>query len=311
MDNSKLMSIILLSYYSGDRIVSCYNIVKERFEQENIPFEFIVMDDGSKDDSYQIALKLEKQYDNVKAYQLSRNYTAHYSKYAGLSVSNGACVTSMPDDWQQPIDTYVQMYRLWEQGHKVVIPSRRTRDDGVIKDFFSRTYYKIMNALSIVKFPDGGCDMFLADREIVDILVNQIHPINTSSMVEVLRLGFDPYFLPFDRPKVKTQSRWTLRKRIKLASDTFFTCSNFPIHLITYLGLGTSVFSLLLIIATIIIKLNGWNVMGFEIPGWASIIIFLSFFSGMILFSLGMVAEYIWRIYEEVKNRPGYIIKKK
>ncbi len=311
MDNSKLMSIILLSYYSGERIVSCYNIVKERFEQENIPFEFIVMDDGSKDDSYQIALKLEKQYNNVKAYQLSRNYTPHYSKFAGFSVCHGACATSMPDDMQQPLDTYVQMYRYWEQGHKLVIPNRESRNDGRISDWFSKSYYKIMNALSIVQFPIGGCDVFLADREIIDILNERIHPINTSTTVEVLRLGYDPFFFSFERPKVSNKSRWTFRKKLKLATDTFLSSSSFPIKFITQLGLLTSLLSLLMIIATVIIRLNNLVIMGFSIPGWASIVIFISFFSGLILLSLGIIAEYIWRIYEEVKNRPGYIIKKK
>lgn len=311
METSKLFSIILLSYYSENRIVSCYEKTKTCFDNEQIPFEFIIVDDGSKDNSYQVALQLEKKYDNVHSYQLSRNYTSHYSLFAGLSVCNGACAAPMPDDEQQPLDCYVQMYRLWEQGHKLIIPNRVTRNDGAISDFFSRCYYKFMNALSVVQFPEGGCDSFFADREIIDIINSRIHPVNTSTVVEVLRLGFDPYFLPYERPKGGHKSRWTFKKKIKLASDTFLTSSSFPIKFITQLGLLTSLLSLLMIIVTIIIRLNDLDIMGFSIPGWASIVIFISFFSGLILLSLGIIAEYIWRIYEEVKNRPGYIIKKK
>jgi polyisoprenyl-phosphate glycosyltransferase len=164
----------------------------------------------------------------------------------------------------------------------------------------------------VVKYPPGGCDVFLADREIIDIFNEKIHPINTSTTAEALRLGFDPVFIPFDRPKVKSKSRWTLTKKIKLAADSFFTFSNFPIHLITYLGIITSIFSFILIIFTILEKLSGErHLFGFSIPGWTTTVIFISFFSGLILFSLGIIAEYIWRIYEEVKGRPGYIIKKK
>ena len=309
---SKLFSIILLSYYSKDRIKSVFEHVAQRMESENIPFEFVIIDDGSKDESYKVALELEKEDSRVKAYQLSKNYTSHYAKFAGFSVCTGACATSIPDDNQQPLDTVVQMYRQWEKGNKLVIPYRVSRDDGKLKDFFSRTYYKLMNSFSVVEYPPGGCDVFLADREIVDIFNTKISPINTSTTVEVLRLGFDPVFIPFHRPKVKSKSRWTFRKKLKAAADAFFSSSNFPIRLITYLGLITSLFSFLLIIFTITVKLTAnKSLLGISVPGWATTVIFISLFSGLILFSLGIIAEYIWRIYEEVKGRPGYIIRKK
>jgi len=310
--NKGKLSVILLSYYSGDRIVTAYNQLDVVMKRENIPYEFIIVDDGSKDDSYKIAIELEAQKENVRAYQLSRNFTTHYAKFAGFELCSGACATSMPDDGQQPLETYVQMYRQWEKGNKLVVPYRISRNDGFIKDFFSRLYYKLMNALSVVNYPPGGCDVFLADRELIDILVNRIHPINTSSTVEVLRLGFDPVFIPFDRPKVKTKSRWTFRKKLKQATDSFFTSSNFPIKLISYLGVITSIISVLLIIVAIVLKILGLDsIAGVSIPGWTTTVVFISFFSGLILLSLGIIAEYIWRIYEEVKDRPGYIIKKK
>jgi len=311
MDN-KLFSIILLSYYSQDKIMPVFRLVAEVMESENIPFEFIIIDDGSKDDSFEIACKLEKKDKRVSAYQLSRNYTSHYAKFAGFSVCQGACATSMPDDFQQPIETYVKIYRQWEKGNKLVIPYRVSRDDGLIKDLFSKSYYFMMNVLSEIKYPPGGCDVFLADREIIDILNERIHPLNTSTTIEVLRLGFDPVFIPFIRPKGILKSRWTFRKKLKQAEDAFFSSSNFPIKLITYLGMITSLFSFLLIIFTIAAKVLGEKSLGgLSIPGWATTVIFISLFSGLILFSLGIIAEYIWRIYEEVKNRPGYIIKKK
>jgi len=307
-----MLSIILLSYYSEKRIHHVFEKVKTVMEEENIPFEFIIIDDGSKDESYKLACELEKQDDRVRAYQLSRNYTTHYAKFAGFSLSNGACVTSMPDDMQQPLETYVQMYRQWEKGNKLVIPYRISRNDGTIKDIFSKLYYKLMNSLSVVEYPPGGCDVFLADREIIDIINERVHPINTSTTVEVLRLGFDPVFIPFHRPGVKLKSRWTFRKKLKQAADSFFTSSNFPIRLITYLGLITSFFAFVLIILTVIAKLLGErSVGGFSVPGWTTTVIFISLFSGLILFSLGIIAEYIWRIYEEVKDRPGFIVKKK
>ena len=142
MDNSKLLSVILLSYYSGERIRVAYDKIKSLLDAEKIPFEFIIMDDGSKDDSYVIALELEKSEENVRAYQLSRNYTSNYSWFAGLSVSKGACSFAIVDDEQQPYSTLIDMYRMWEKGAKIVIPNRVSRDDPWRFKIFSILYYK-------------------------------------------------------------------------------------------------------------------------------------------------------------------------
>ena len=157
-------------------------------------------DDASTDSSHDIALEIEKKFKNVRAFQLSRNFTSHYSIFAGFSKVRGNCAVAMPDDFQLPLDTVVEMYRIWEKGKKVVIPHRDDRDDPIISQFFSFLYYSLMNKLSEVKFPKGGADIFLADKEIIDIFNKHIHPKNTSTIIEVLRLGFDPVYVPFVRP---------------------------------------------------------------------------------------------------------------
>ncbi|MDA3882660.1 MAG: glycosyltransferase [Bacteroidales bacterium] len=307
-----MYSIILLSYYSEQRIRNVFTRVSTVLEKEHIPFEFIIMDDGSTDNSYAVACELEKEDSRVRAYQLSKNFTSHYSKFAAFSVCKGDCATSIPDDEQLPVDIIVKMYRTWEKGHKIVMPFRMSRNDGKIKDAFSNLYYKMMNSFTDVTFPKGGADGFLIDREIIDILNTQISPRNTSTTVEVLRLGFDPVFIPFERPTTQNKSRWTLRKKMRLAFDTIFASSNFPIRFISRLGILSFIFSVVLIILLTYIKLLGKSsIGGVSMPGWTSILAFVSFFSGLILLSLAIVAEYIWKIHEEVKARPGYIIKKK
>lgn len=308
-----MLSLILLSYYSGDRIVKAYQKLSEILGNEQIPFELIVIDDGSKDNSYKIALGLEKAHPNVTAYQLSKNYTSHYAIFAGLSVCNGKCAMPIPDDEQQPYQTIVDMYRLWQDGEKVIIPYRAKRNDDFFNNLFANVYYKTINALSDIKFPDGGADLFFIDRELIDIINKRIHAINTSSIIEVLRLGYNPHFYAYERVKgVNTKSRWTLKKKIRLFKDTFFSSSTWPVKVITYLGIFFSFFALAFIAFYTYIRLFGNpNFWGENMPGWTSTIVIISFFSGLILFSLGIIAEYIWRIYEEVKNRPGFIIKKK
>jgi len=312
----KLLSVILLSYYSTDRIPICYQRLTEVLGAAGIPFELVIMDDGSKDQSYQIALALEKKYENVRAYQLSRNYTSHYSIFAGLSVCSGDCAVPIPDDEQQPYETVVEMYRLWEKGEKIIIPHRAQRDDPTISKFFSRSFYRLMNALSDIRFPEGGADTFFIDRDIIDIINTRIHPINTSSISEILRLGFSPHFLPYNRPVgSNNKSRWSFKKKWKLAKDFFFSSSSFPIRFITYCGTFFSVVALLLVICFIVIKLvsaeHTFFIFNENVQGWTSLIIAITFFSGLILLSLGIISEYIFRIYEEVKSRPGYIIRKK
>lgn len=308
-----MLSIILLSYYSGDRIVKAYQKLSKILDNEQILFELIVIDDGSKDNSYQKALELEKANPNVIAYQLSKNYTSHYAIFAGLSVCNGDCAIPIPDDEQQPYQTIVDMYRLWQKGEKVIIPYRAKRNDGLLNNIFAKIYYKTINVLSDIKFPNGGADLFFIDRELIDIINARIHAINTSSITEVLRLGYNPVYYAYERVKgINTKSRWTLKKKIRLFKDTFFSSSTWPVKVITFLGIFFSFISIVIIALYTYIRLFGNpNFWGKNMPGWTSTMVIISFFSGLILFSLGIIAEYIWRIYEEVKNRPGFILKKK
>ena len=307
---SGLLSIVLLAYQSEERLRSAVEEVVRSMEAERIPFELIIMDDGSADRSFELAKRLAEKDDRIRAFRLSRHYSSPYSLFAGLSVARGACVTSVPDDRQCPMNVIVEMYRLWEQGNKVVVAHRRTRDDGRVSDFFSNLYWRIINQFSDVAFPPGGSDRFLADREVVDILNSRIHPINTTPVLEVLRLGFSPVFVPYDRPARPGRSRWTLRKKVRLAAATFFGSSSYPLRLITVLGLGIFVACLFLIALIVWARVFAESrLFGLATHGWATSMVVMTMFNGLILFSMGIVAEYIWRIHEEVKGRPGFIIR--
>ncbi|MCX6266789.1 MAG: glycosyltransferase [Bacteroidetes bacterium] len=282
-------------------------------DKEDIPFEFIVIDDGSNDNSYELAQALEKRYPAVKAYQLSRNYTSNYAIFAGLTLTQGQCSVILPDDGQPSPIAIVEMYRIWEKGEKMVFLNRSSRKDIWLTNLFANSFYKVMDYLADVQYPPGGTETFLIDREIIDIVNSRIHSINTAIIPELLRLGYNPLHLEYDRPRGdRDKSRWTFKKKMKLAKDIFFSSSSFPIKLISFLGIFSSGFSIMLIVLYSYVKILGNNSFwGFSPPGWTSTVLFISFFSGLILFSLGIIAEYIWRIYEEVKARPGYIIKKK
>jgi polyisoprenyl-phosphate glycosyltransferase len=310
LPDARLFSVILLSYQSASRLPVAVEKLVQCFENEQIAFEIIIVDDGSRDDSYAVARRLAKADERVRAYRLSRNFTSPFAFFAGLSLCRGACATSVPDDLQRPPELLVRMYRKWAEGHKIVVPYRLSRDDGWSSDLASRLYYRLMNRYSDVRFPPGGTDSLLADREVIDILNKKIRHTRTSPVVEALRLGFDPVFVGYERPPTEGRSRWTLRKKIRLFSDTFFGASVFPLRMISVLGFVLFAVCTVLAVAVIAAKLFSDNTLfGLPVQGWATTIVFITLFNGLILLCLGIVAEYIWRIFEEIKNRPAFIIR--
>ena len=312
---SKLLSVILLAYESGNRLRLVNQALSDILGQEHIDFELLIINDGSKDGGItkRVGKELESKFSNVRYFELSRNYTSHYAAFAGLSVCSGFCACIIPDDQQQPYETIVKSYRLWEEGEKIILPVRSSRADSRFSVFWATNFYKLLNYTTDFDYPSYGLDTWLIDREIIDILNNRISPINTTTISEILRLGFDPKVIFYDRVKSTAgKSRWTFKKKVKLASDWFFSTSRFPIRLVTWLGIFSCILSLTLICFYIYIKVFGnesfWKTD--QVPGWVSLVVIISFFSGTILLSLALIAEYIWRIFEEVKGRPGFLIRK-
>jgi polyisoprenyl-phosphate glycosyltransferase len=305
-----LFSVLIPTFNSDNRLKHAYEAITSRLTSEHIDFELLIIDDGSKDKTWQLAQTIATTDNRVRIFRLSRNFTTPYVHFAAFSVCRGSCIMFMPDDLQRPVDTLIACYRKWQEGHKIVISYRDSRDDGWLTDFFARLYYRIMNSLSDISFPINGADGFLADREIIDILNTRIRPIHTSSMIEVLRLGFDPIYIAHERKRSAGKSRWTWRKKVNLAKDNFFASSSFPIKFISNLGLTISLICLLSIPFLVYARFFAHSeLFGFQISGWTTLVTLMALFNGIVLFCLGIVAEYIWRIYEEVKGRPGFIIR--
>lgn len=305
------LSVILLSYESSQKLNQAYNYIVSNLEAAEISFELIIVDDGSKDNSFVIAKQIENLDKRVNAIQLAKNYTSPYAQFAGLEVCTGSCAAPMPDDYQRPIEHVIEMYRQWEKGNKIIIGFRKNRNDGWLSDLFSNLYYGLMNKTSGTVFPKGGSDGYLIDREIIDS-INKGSKRNTTPTIELLNLGYNPLFLGYERPERQGKSRWTFKKRLNLAMDTFFSGSKVPLRFISFTGILMFWASFVLIIAIILSKLFSDNTLfGFPIQGWATLVVLIALFNGFILLSIGIVSEYLWRMYEELKGRPPYIIKKK
>ncbi len=306
------LSVILLSYQSEARLEKATGEIREVLSREGIPHEIVIIDDGSTDRSVKKAEELSRENQTIRVFPLSRNYTSPMAQFAGLEVCSGDCAAPMPDDGQRPLPHLVDMYRRWQEGHDVVVGYRTGRRDGWFSDFWSGRYYAWMNTFSDVRFPPGGSDGYLIDRSVIDILNTQVSKRNTTPVMEILRLGFPTVFLPYERPPRAGKSRWTFQRKINLALNTFFASSIAPLRLITWLGLGVFCLSLAAILMIIAAKLFSDNrLFGLPVQGWATLVVLITLFNGLIMLCIGIVSEYLWRMYDEVKHRPPYLFRDK
>lgn len=309
--SSEVLSIILLAFYSGQRLKKVVGELLPLLHKQSVPFELIIIDDGSKDDTFKIAQELDREYEVIRAFRLSRNYTSHYAAFAGLTVAKGGCAALIPDDGQQPYETLVAAYRLWENGAKIVLPYRQKRKEPWTVKFWSVVFYWLLNIGSDTKVPRLGLDTWFVDREVMDILNSRISPIRTTTISEILRLGFDPIYLPYERQGRPGKSRWTVRKKLRLATDWFFSTSDILIKAIIWGGgvaIGVSILVSLLYVSLYFV---GWDFAEqlHENPGWTSLFVLGNLSLGLILLATAVNAHYLLRIYDEVKSRPGFIIR--
>ena len=307
-----LLSVIVLAYHSGDKLDRVVEELANCMVSNDIPYELVIIDDGSTDETFRNARQLESTHEVVRAFRLSRNYTSHYAAFAGLTVAKGDCVALIPDDGQQPYETLVEAYRLWESGSYIVFPFREKREESWIVKFWSLLFYRLLNVGAEVKVPRLGLDTWFVDREVVDIVNERISPIRTTTVSEILRLGFDPVFLPYIRKTREGRSRWSWRKKLRLAADWFFSTSDILIKLIIWGGfaaLGISMAVSMTYVVMYVGNLETGSVLH-DNPGWTSLFILSCLSLGLLLLASAINAQYLLRVYDEVKGRPGFILRK-
>lgn len=307
------LSLILLSYFSAERLPLLVQNIRGLLSAEGIPFELIIMDDGSSDSSYDVALSLEAEYEEVRAYALSRNFTSHYSAFAGLTVAKGDCIALIPDDDQQPLELLVTMYRHWQRGAQVIFPFREKREENWLQLQIVKFFYKLINWGSEVEIPPLGMDTWFIDREPADVLIHSVSHIRTTTISEILRLGFSPVFVPYVRKRSDAKSRWTLKKKLRLAADWLFSTSTFLLDFMIYFGVLFFVGSLSLVGLYGYARLFGndefWGLS--QNPGWVSIVCLLLLTVGLMMICFSIIGQYLLRIFDETKGRPAYIIRQK
>lgn len=306
----KKLSIIVPVYYNEENLLSLYADMKEKVLNKlptyNLDYELVFVDDGSKDNSYNILKDLAKLDDKIILIKLSKNFGEHPALLAGLTKCTGDFAVRKAADLQEPSELIVKMIEKYNEGNNVVIATRADREEPFVQKALSGLYASIMQKLALHNMPKGGFDSFLIDRQVIDVLVN-MQEKNTSLMSQILWSGFKTGTVSYTRLKrTAGKSRWTLSKKIKLAIDSILSFSYFPIRFISVIGILSSVAALIASVVIIILKLCDI----IDVEGYTSIIILILFCFGVIMFSLGILGEYIWRAFDASRKRPPFIEEK-
>lgn len=267
-------------------------------------YELVFVDDGSGDNSWKIMNEIKALDKNVRLVKLSRNFGEHAALLAGLSVCTGDCAVTKQADLQEDSTLILEMYESWKKGNKVVLAVRRTRDESAVKVFFANLYYAMVRKFVNKNMPVGGCDCYLIDRKVIEVL-QRLDEKNSSLTLQVMWAGFQTDMIYFDRKdREKGKSRWTFAKKFKLVLDSMMSFSYFPIRMMSWIGVIFDIFAMILLISVLV----EYFVKGVPIIGWSSLMCVVLLSSGLILSMLGVLGEYLWRTLDASRTRPPYII---
>ncbi|SPZ51094.1 Bactoprenol glucosyl transferase homolog from prophage CPS-53 [Sarcina ventriculi] len=304
----KLLSIIVPMYYEELVAYECYHRIKNVVNGiESMDHEIIFVNDGSKDRTLAILKSIAKGDKCVKIIDFSRNFGHQAAVTAGLFNCNGDAIVIIDADLQDPPEIIPDMISKWEEGHQVIYGKRKIRSgESKFKLLTAKYFYRVLSYMASIEIPKDTGDFRLMDRIVVEAF-KEMPEQNRFIRGMVSWIGFDQVPLEYNRDdRFAGETKYPLRKMIKFATDGIVSFSTKPLKLTAIFGIGTIGISILLIIYTIITKIMSDTSMG-----WASTMCVILFFSGVQLLSLGVIGEYIARIYDESKNRPLYLVKEK
>ena len=300
-------------------IVSCYNEEKalplfyEEMEKvrtkdfEGIDFEYIFVDDGSKDNTLKEMKELKSKDDKVRFISFSRNFGKEAAMFAGIEASTGDYVTLMDADLQDPPALLREMYdTIKNEGYDCVGTRRVTRKgEPPIRSFFARMFYKIINKMSDIEMVDGARDYRLMTRQVIES-IKSLKEYNRYSKGLWSFVGFKTKWLEYENvERVAGETKWSFWKLFKYALEGITAFSTTPLIISSIVGVLFCLISFIMILVIIIRTLA----FGDPTSGWPSLVCIIFFVSGIQLFSLGIIGQYLSKTYLEVKNRPIYIVK--
>ncbi len=306
----KKVSVVIPMYYEEEVAKECYErVVKVLKNIEGYEYEMVLINDGSQDKTLEIIEGIAKKDKNVKIISFSRNFGHQAAVTAGIKYVTGDAVVIIDADLQDPPELIPDMLKHWEEGYEVIYGKRKTRKgESAFKLLTAKMFYKTLNALSDVEIPKDTGDFRLVDKKVVDV-VNSMPEHNKFLRGLFSWVGFKQMPYEYERQeRFAGETKYPLKKMLKLASDGIISFSAKPLKVVGGIGILTIILSVIILIYSLIsfaFNLNGLT------PGWTSIMVAITLFSGVQLVSLWIIAEYIGRIYNDVQKRPEYIISKK
>jgi polyisoprenyl-phosphate glycosyltransferase len=303
------LSYIIPCYFNGENlpITTQTLIANEKLFSQAIDFEYVMIDDGSKDNTWEELQKFQALYPNkVKAIKLARNVGAFNAILAGMHHTKGDCQVVLTADLQDPPELIPQMLDHWQRGIKLVIANRQDRQESFTQKIFSNTFHYLMKTYAMPHLPTGGYDLVLFDRQLCQEVI-KINEKNSHTLYLLAWLGYEYVTIPYTRRKREIgKSRWTLQKKIKLFVDSFVEFSFFPIRAISVMGILLGVAAFLYGLFVVAARLTGF----IHLEGWSSLMIVLLFVSSFQMIALGIIGEYVWRVLDSTRNRPNFVIEK-
>ena len=304
----KKLSIIVPCYNEEQAIPYFYDeIIKISKKMNYLTFEYIFVNDGSKDNTLEILKKYAKKDKKVRYISFSRNFGKEAAMFAGLEYSTGDFVTLMDADLQDPPALLEEMFKLInEDGYDCVGTRRVTRKgEPPIRSFFARMFYKIINKMSKIEMVDGARDYRLMTRQVVDSIIS-MREYNRYSKGIFSFVGFNTKWLEYENiERVAGETKWSFWKLFVYALEGITAFSTVPLIISALIGFVFCFISFILIVFII----GKTLIFGDPVSGWPSLVCIILFLSGIQLFSIGVIGQYLAKTYLETKNRPIYIVK--
>ena len=300
-----LLSVVMPVFREGAHLPAFLAAVRSALEKCQLRYELVLVDDGSPDDTWHVITAEAKGCQALRALRLSRNFGKESALCAGLEHARGDVAVVMDADGQHPPSLIPQMVHLWQSSGADVVEAvkRRRGRESLSNKLGAQLFYFILNKLSGFHFK-GASDFKLLSRKAVDAWL-KMHERNVFFRGMTVWMGFTTVQIPFEVvPRPTGRSTWSVLKRLKLALIGITAFSSFPLHLVTFAGVIFLGLSLLLGLETLYLKLSGRAVSGF-----ATVILLELIIGSLLMISLGIIGEYLARIYEEVKGRPRYLVK--
>lgn len=300
------ISLVIPVYFNQDNLPPLYyDIVDKLYPHTEYEWEIIMVNDGSTDHSYKVMKELAAKDSRIKAISLSRNFGSHAAILCGLSKCSGDCAVVKAADLQEPTELVIEMIKRWERGYNVVLAVREGREESKSQTAFANLYYTMVRKFMLEAMPKGGFDVYLVDRKVINVLT-ALDETNSALTGQILWSGFKTDKVYYTRlAREIGKSRWTFKKKIKLVADTLFSFSTLPIKVVTMVGIFSFIGAILWACVEVICKLLGL----INVSGWTTLFIFNLFSFGVIMFTMGILGEYIWRIFDASRKRPPYIIE--